>query len=164
MINLQGREPTGVVPRGQYGEMQEQILDALLNWRDPDTGKRVIALALRLQDAQIIGYWGQDNGDVVCVFDHGMGWGPPIGGGSVGPGRGALHGSQLPTYETELFTTMGCMILAGPGVRGGAYERDWQRWGLIREIDVAPTICHLVGLRPPRQNQGVVPYDLVREG
>lgn len=77
------------------------------------------------------------------------------------PGRGALHGSQLPTYETELFTTMGTMILAGPGVRGGGYERDWRRWGLIREIDVAPTICHLMGMRPPRQNQGVVPYDLM---
>jgi hypothetical protein len=161
MVNLQGREPTGVVPCEQYGELQDQILDALLDWRDPGTGKRVMALALRLQDAQIIGYWGQDNGDVICVFNHGMGWGPPIGGGSVGPGRGALHGSQLPTYETEGFTTMGCMLLAGPGVRGGGYERDWQRWGLIREIDVAPTICHLMGLRPPRQNQGVVPYDLM---
>ncbi len=161
-INLAGREPSGVVLPHQYERVQNQIIDALLDWRDPGTGKRVIALALRLQDAQIIGYWGQDNGDVICAFDHGVGWGEPLGGGSVGPGRGAIHGSQLPTYETDLFTTMGMMILAGPGVRTGGYERDWQRWGLIREIDVAPTICHLMGLRPPAQNQGVVPYDLLK--
>jgi hypothetical protein len=160
-VNLAGREPTGVVPADQYAAVQDQIIDALLDWRDPATGKRVIALALRLQDAQIIGYWGQDNGDVVCVFDHGMGWGAVEGGASVGPGRGALHGSQLPTYETDSFTTMGMMILAGPGVKEGGYERDWQRWGLIREIDVAPTICHLMGLRLPAQNQGAVPFDLL---
>jgi predicted AlkP superfamily phosphohydrolase/phosphomutase len=160
-VNLAGREPTGVVPPDRYEAVQDRILDALLDWRDPATGQRVMALALRLQDAQIIGYWGQENGDVICVFNHGMGWGEPVGGGSVGPGRGALHGSQLPTYETPLFTTMGMMILAGPGIRGGGYERDWQRWGLIREIDVAPTICHLMGLRAPAQNQGAVPHDLL---
>ncbi|MBC7237504.1 MAG: alkaline phosphatase family protein [Chloroflexi bacterium] len=162
-INLQGREPTGVVPPEEYTEVQDRILDAMLDWKDPATGKRVMALALRLEDAQIIGYWGEDNGDVICVFNHGMGWGAVDGGASVGPGKGALHGSQVPSYETEMFTTMGMMVLAGPGVRQGGYERDWRRWGLIREIDVASTICHLMGLRPPRQNQGVLPYDLLAD-
>ena len=160
-VNLAGREPTGVVPPEDFAEVQDRIIDALLDWRDPGTDKRVMALALRLQDAQIIGYWGKDNGDVICAFNHGVGWGEPVGGGSVGPGKGAIHGSQLPTYETDLFTTMGMMLLAGPGIKTGGYERDWRRWGLIREIDVAPTICHLLGLRPPAQNQGVVPYDLL---
>jgi hypothetical protein len=160
-VNLAGREPTGIVSAGEYAAVQDRIIDALLDWRDPETDKRVISLALRLQDAQIIGYWGQDSGDVVCTFDHGYGWGEPVDGGAVGRGRGAIHGSQLPTYETEFFTTMGMMILAGPGVRGGGFERDWRRWGLIREIDVAPTICHLMGLRPPAQSQGAVPYDLL---
>jgi hypothetical protein len=160
-VNLAGREPTGIVPAERFGRVQERIIDALLDWRDPTTGKRIVALALRLEDAQIIGYWGQDIGDVIFVFDHGFGWGKPIGGGTVGPGRGAIHGSQLPTYETQRFTTMGTMILAGPGVRSGGYERDWRRFGLIREIDVAPMICHLMGLRPPAHSQGAVPYDLL---
>jgi hypothetical protein len=56
---------------------------------------------------------------------------------------------------------MGMMILAGPGVKDGGFERDWQHWGLIREIDVAPTICHLQGLRMPAQNQGAVAHDLL---
>ena len=160
-VNLAGREPSGIVPPQQFADVQDQIIDALLDWRDPETGRRVISLALRLEDAQIVGYWGEDNGDVICAFNHGVGWGEPFDGGSVGRGRGAIHGSQLPTYETDLFTTMGMMILSGPGVKVGGYERDWRRWGLLREIDVAPTICHLMGLRPPAQNQGVVPYDLM---
>jgi len=160
-VNLAGREPMGIVPPSQYEAVQEMIIDALLDWRDPATGKRVIPLALKLQDAQIIGYWGSDNGDVVCSFNHGMGWGAVPGGTTVGPGKGALHGSQLPTYETKYFSTMGTMILAGAGVRGGGYERDWQQHGLIREIDVASTICHLLGLRMPLHNQGAVPMDLM---
>ena len=160
-VNLQGREPTGVVPAEDYEKVQERILDALFDWRDPETGQRVIPLALKLQDAQIIGYWGEDNGDVVFVFNHGIGWGAVDGNESIGPGKGALHGSQLPTHETKHFTTMGMMILAGPGVVDAGYERDWHKWGLIREIDVAPIACHLMGLRMPRHNQGAVPMDLV---
>lgn len=160
-VNLAGREPTGIVPPDDYEKVQDAIIDALLDWRDPETNQRVIPLALKLQDAQIIGYWGADNGDVVCVFNHGIGWGAVPGHASVGPGGGALHGSQLPTYETDYFTTMGMMILAGPGVKTGGYERDWRRYGLIREIDVAPTICHLMGLRMPAQNQGAVAADLL---
>ena len=160
-VNLASREPTGIVPADRYETVQDDIIDALLDWRDPETGQRVIPLALKLQDAQIIGYWGADNGDVICVFNHGIGWGAVPGGASVGPGRGALHGSQLPTYETDFFTTMGMMILSGPGIKPGGYERDWRRWGLIREIDVAPTICHLLGLRMPMHNQGAVPFDLL---
>ena len=160
-VNLEGREPTGIVPADQYEAVQDQIIDALLDWRDPETGQRAVPLALKLQDAQIIGYWGEDNGDIVFVFNHGIGWGRVPGGASIGPGGGALHGSQLPTYETKYFTTMGMMILAGPGVKPGGYERDWKRWGLIREIDVAPTICRLMGLRMPANSQGAVPVDLL---
>jgi hypothetical protein len=160
-VNLEGREPTGVVRPDQLAAIQDRVIDALLDWRDAPADKRVISLALRLEDAQIIGYWGPDNGDVICAFNHGYGWGEPLDGGTVGRGRGAIHGSQLPTYETEMFTTMGMMILTGPGVRQGGYERDWRRWGLIREIDVAPTICHLMRMRPPAHSQGAVPHDLL---
>jgi len=159
-VNLAGREPTGVVPPEAYESVQEQVLDALLDWRDPETGKRIVALALKFQDAQIIGYWGPYSGDVIFALNHGIGWGAVGGGQSVGPGRGAIHGSQMPTYETKLFSTMGTMLLAGPGIKQGGYERAWRKYGLMRQIDVAPTICHVLGLRMPAQNQGAVLSDL----
>lgn len=159
-VNLQGREPMGIVAPDKYEEVQEAVVDALLDWRDPGTGKRPIALALKLQDAQIIGYWGADNGDVVLTFNRGYGWGPPEDGQTAGPGRGALHGSQIPPSETAYFTNMACFIASGPGIRVG-YERDWQRRGLMRMVDVAPTIAHRLGLRPPRHSMGAVLSDLL---
>lgn len=158
-INLKGREPTGIVPADKYEEVQEAIIDALLDWRDPGTGKRPIALALKLQDAQIIGYWGTENGDVVLTFNRGYGWGPPLDGKPAGPGREALHGSQIPTSETPHFTNLACFILSGPRIKVG-YERDWQRYGLMRMVDLAPTFAHLLGLRPPRHSAGAVLFDL----
>jgi hypothetical protein len=161
-VNLRGREPMGIVPPEEYERVQEQIVDALLDWRDPGTGRRPIALALKLQDAQIVGYWGEENGDVVLTFNRGYGWGPPLDGRTAGPGRGALHGSQIPPSETAHFTNMACFLLAGPGVRTG-YERDWRRHGLMRMVDLAPTFAHLLGLRPPRHAHGAVLQDLLEE-
>jgi predicted AlkP superfamily phosphohydrolase/phosphomutase len=159
-VNLAGREPFGIVPPEDYAAVQEAIIDALLDWRDPVTGKRPVALALKLEDAQIIGLWGEETGDVVFTYNRGYGWGPPLDGGTVGRGRGALHGSQIPTSETPYFTNMACFILAGPRVRAG-YERDWRRYGLIRMVDIAPTLAYLAGLRPPAHNMGAVLYDLL---
>ena len=138
-VNLRGREPMGIVPAADYARVQEAIIDALLDWRDPLTDKRAVALALKLEDGQLIGFWGDICGDVVFTFNRGFGWGPPLDGGSIGQGRGALHGSQVPHAETPHFTNMGCWILAGPGVKAG-YERDWQRHGLMRMTDVAPDV------------------------
>ncbi len=161
-VNLQGREPMGIVPLDQYERVQAQVIDALLDWRDGETGQRVVALALPIQDGQLIGYWGDVCGDVVFVMSRGYGWGAPAGGGTAGRGRGAFHSSQIPTAETRHFTNMAAWILAGPGVKAG-YERDWQRYGLMRMTDVAPTLCHLMGLRPPAHSIGAVCHDLFDE-
>ena len=161
-VNLEGREPDGIVPAGEYEAVQEEIIEALHDWRDPDSGKRAVALALKNQDAQVVGFWGPNNGDVFFTLNRGFGWGDPLGEGSIGPGRGALHGSQIPTSEGPIFTNMGCFIISGPGIKRG-YERDWQRYGLMRMIDLAPTMAHLMGLRPPAHSQGAVLWDLLED-
>ncbi|MBI2942209.1 MAG: alkaline phosphatase family protein [Chloroflexi bacterium] len=161
-VNLEGREPGGVVPPDRFERVQEEIIDALLDWRDPLNNRRPIALALKLQDAQIIGYWGDVSGDVVFSMNRGYGWGKPVDGGSVGASRIAIHGSQIPTSETPMFSNLACCLLSGPGVKVG-YERDWRRWGLMRMIDMAPTFARLLGLRTPRHNVGAVLEDLLEE-
>lgn len=166
-VNLRGREPFGIVPADGYEQVQEEIIGALLDWRDPSNGKRPIALALKLQDAQLVGYWNSAvSGDVVFCMNRGYGWGRVYGlgeetdGASVGESRSAIHGSQIPTSETPEFSNMACFLMAGPGVKAG-YERDWERWGLMRMIDLAPTFTELVGLRTPRHSMGAVLHDLL---
>jgi predicted AlkP superfamily phosphohydrolase/phosphomutase len=162
-VSLQGREPFGTVPPDKVDAVKDAVIDALLDWRDPLTNRRVVALALKLEDAAVIGFWGDPAtsacGDVVFTFNRGFGWGPPLEGGSVGTGRGAQHGSQIPTTETAYFTNMATLIAAGPGIRAG-YERDYQRHGLMRMEDFAPTVAHALGLRPPRHARGAPLYDL----
>jgi hypothetical protein len=60
------------------------------------------------------------------------------------------------------FSNMACFLLSGPGVRVG-YERDYERWGLMRMIDLAPTFARLLGLRSPLHSMGAVLNDLLDE-
>ena len=66
----------------------------------------------------------------------------------------------LAEKETPHASNMACFILSGPGVKVG-YERDWQRWGMMRMVDLCPTIARFMGLRTPRHNMGAVLEDLL---
>ncbi len=159
-INLKGREPQGFVDPADYHQIQDRIICLLNNWKDPLNDSRIVAFALKAEDAQIIGLWGRNIGDVVFSLNRGFGWGTPREGGEIGMAWEALHGSQVPTSEKGYLTNMGCLIAAGPGVKSG-YERDWKENGLMRMIDVAPTIAHVMGFEPPRQSQGTVLGDIL---
>jgi len=162
-VNVRGREPHGVVDPADFERAQEEVVDLLHGWRDPATGRRVVALALKLEDCQMVGLWDPDrNGDVILCYNRGYGWGPPTDGNLVGPGRGGLHGSQVPNAEHGILTNVAGMILTGPRIKPG-YERDHRRYGLMRQIDIAPTIAHLFGLKPPAQSVGAVLHDVIDE-
>jgi len=50
-INLKGRDPHGVVsPGSDYDETCRQIIQALLAWKDPETGERVIERVYRREE------------------------------------------------------------------------------------------------------------------
>ena len=160
-INLKGRNPDGIVPPEDYEKLQEEIIDAFYSWKDPDTGKRPIALALKKKDAQIIGFWGPTTADVVCYFNNGFALGITEEGKSTGPARDfAEHWCKLPTDRTEVSSNLAMFMMKGPGIKAG-YERDPERLGLMRLVDVVPTICHLVDIRPPEQCQGAVLWDMI---
>jgi predicted AlkP superfamily phosphohydrolase/phosphomutase len=42
-VNLAGREPHGIVSAADFERVQEAVIDVLLEWRDPGTGKRAAA-------------------------------------------------------------------------------------------------------------------------
>lgn len=163
-VNLRGREPDGIVPPEEYEKVQEEIIDALLDWRDPATGKRAIALALKKEDAQLIGFWGETVGDVIFVYNNGFAWEPPAGTGSIGPlgdvVAGARHGPQIPTAHTSVSSNLASFLIAGPGIKKG-YRRNEDRLGLMRLVDLVPTLSFLCAFPPPAQSQGAVLHDLL---
>ena len=64
----------------------------------------------------------------------------------------AHHGGFIPT-QTELSSSFGTFIIAGPGLKNG-YERPVEKFGYIHNADVVPTCCRMLGVAPP------IAYDL----
>lgn len=164
-VNLKGRFPRGIVGVGDYGRVQEEIIDALLDLRNPDGG-RVVAYALRKADAQVVGYDGPECGDVVFVFNsyHGAAvWGVemefPEGQAVIRAKRGANHGTQIATTRTGFSSDLAAAIIAGPGIKKG-YARDDKIDGLWKLIDVVPTVSHVMGFPPPKGSRGGIMYDI----
>ena len=142
-VNLQGREPTGTVPVSKYEETQLEIIDALHAYTDPETGRHPFALAVTRADAEMVNLWGDTVGDVVYALR---------------PEFDGAHGKQLPSVSFGIAGQHCTFVLAGPGVKEGIALR-----GQVRAVDVAPTLCYLLGLPMPRDVEGGVVYEALTD-
>jgi len=71
-VNQKGREENGIVSSDDYDSVQEKIIDALLDWRDPSSGKRAITYTLKKRDLPVLENYGSEVGDV--FFAHNPGY------------------------------------------------------------------------------------------
>ncbi len=62
--------------------------------------------------------------------------------------------SSLPSASFGIAGQHCTFILAGPGVKEGGRLR-----GQVRAVDVAPTLCYLLGMPMPRNVEGGVVYE-----
>ena len=143
-VNLKGREPHGIVEPGpEYREVARRVIDALSTYRDPETGRRPVALALGPEDRRLIGHYSERSGDVIYA---------------VNPEFGREHGQELTTARYGIGDLHGTFIMAGPGVKQGeVVERN------VWLTDVVPTVCHLTGLPVPKQCEGAVIYQALED-
>lgn len=143
-INLKGRNPYGIVEPADKYELEEQIMTDLYGYKHPDTGKRVIAMALRNKDALLLGLSGEGCGDIIYWTSEGYHFD---------------HGDALPTTLGYADTSISpIFIAAGQGIKQGfTTER------VIREVDVTPTIAVLAGVRMPEQCEGAPAYQILDE-
>jgi hypothetical protein len=137
-VNLKGRDPEGIVEPQDYPKVQQQIIDALLSYVDPKTGKRPVALALSKQDARILGLYGDGVGDVIYALY---------------PWYSGQHGNILPAAEWGIGSLKALLTFTGPGIKKGYHlERT------CNIIDIVPTICYLMDLPLPTQTEGAILY------
>lgn len=143
-INLKGRSPHGIVdPEDKY-ELEEQIITDLYGYKHPVTGKRVLAVALRNKDAVFFGYGGPTAGDIFTAnaegynFDHTDGLATNYG----------VRGTSL----SPIF------IAAGKGLKEGYTCKR-----RIRQVDLAPTMCALAGVRFPADCEGSPIYQILAD-
>ena len=142
-INLQGREPGGIVVQADYKQTQLAIIDALHAYTDPATGRHPFALALTREDAEMVNLSGDAVGDVVYALR---------------PEFDGAHGKQLPSVSFGIAGQHCTFVLTGPGVKQGVALR-----GQVRAVDVAPTLCYLLGIPMPRNVEGGVVYEALTD-
>ena len=142
-VNLKGRDPDGIVEPEDYENVQQEIIDALVTYRDPETGQRPVALALSKKDARILGLYGDDVGDVVYA---------------VYPWFGSQHGQILPTAEYGMGSLKVLFTFTGPGIKKGVrIERNaWL-------TDMVPSICYLMNWPVPEHAEGAVLYQIFED-
>ena len=116
----------------------------LYNYKHPDTGKRVIAMALRNKDAILLGYGGPTAGDI-CIW--------------VAEGYNYDHTDSLSTTYGEGSTSSSpIFIAAGKGLKKG-----FETTRIIRQVDLAPTCCVMAGVRLPHECEGAPIYQIFEE-
>lgn len=142
-INLKGREPEGIVDPADYEQTQLEIIAALHTYQDRATGRYPFALALTRADAEMLNLWGDLVGDVVYALR---------------PEFDGAHGKQLPTAQLGIGGQHSTCIMAGAGIRqGAALQRQ------VRAVDIAPTLCYLLGLPMPKNVEGGVIYEALAD-
>lgn len=155
-LNLEGREPTGIVPAAHADGLRRRLVDGLLALTDPRTGERVVRTAAEKQALAHLGADGDGVGDVVFVLNSGYQARNP---------RGPLfrqtqflreftsgHDHSWP-LDASLRTRL---LAAGPSFRRGAV-RDQP--GAIAAL--APTVAAALGIAPPVDCEAEALHDLL---
>lgn len=138
-LNVKGRDPQGVVNKGkEYEKLRTLIINALYDYTDPDTGIKPIALALRREDALLLGLKGDRIGDIVYLLNQEY---------------GKDHGPFLPTAELGAGSVKGLLAMSGPNIRKNQIIDRCA--GLT---DIVPTICYLTNWPIPTDCEGSVLY------
>ncbi len=143
-LNLKGRYAYGIVDPADKYELEDQIISDLYNYRDKKTGKRVVSMALRNKDALVLGMSGPECGDIIFFMEEGY---------------NIIHADSLSTQYGYADTSVSpIFVAAGPGIKEG-FTTD----RVIKQIDVAPTIAVLGGVRMPAQCEGAPVYQILSE-
>lgn len=142
-INLKGRQPEGIVePTDKYG-LETQIISDLYNYRNAE-GKRVVSIALRNKDAEILGLAGEECGDILYWLEEGF---------------NRLHGDSLSTFQGMHGSSVSpIFIAAGVGIK-----ENYVTERTVRTIDVAPTVATILGVPMPAQCEGAPVYQIFTE-
>jgi predicted AlkP superfamily pyrophosphatase or phosphodiesterase len=165
-INLQGREPTGIVPLEQYESLQDEIVKVFQAVNDPTTNQPVFEIILKKPrptdlaqqksnfngnekaQARDFHVFGEDTGDVLIVsrpgynFDFNAGTGTLIGNFFQPSTFFGQHG-----YDPTLPEMKAIFYAIGPDFRRRTLDE-------VDNIDIAPTIADLLDIKAPRDAQG----------
>lgn len=129
-LNLKGREPHGIIEPRDYERVRSEVSEALLGFKDPESGRQPVANVLKREEVHS-GPYVHLAPDLFLVSNEG--W-STIGSG----GKGGL--TSHTTWPTGQHRRAGVVIGAGKGVEPGDLGTKHLR-------DIAPTVLAYAGLR-----------------
>lgn len=136
-VNLRGREPQGSVALEQYETVREQLAAALLEFKDPETGARVIREVLKREQIYA-GACLEAAADLIAV--------PHRGYDLKGDIRKEIHGEK--TALTGMHTFDDALLFVRERELARANNDLWIG-------DLAPTILSMMNLPIPADMDGV---------
>ncbi len=142
-INLQGREPEGIVKKEEYVKLREFIISKLPKVEDPETGRKIVQDAFRREDIYH-GPYVSEAPDIVLLtnnFEYAATdriYGDSLVSEPIDKGRG-VHRMN------------GIFIAYGPYIKNTG-----EKIQKARIIDLAPTILHVLGLEISEYMDGKV--------
>lgn len=151
-VNLEGREPGGIVRPDEYDEVREQIVGVLTKVKDPETDEGIFREIYKREQIYSGGYL-EDAPDIVPHYKDGY--------------RGILFGPEGQTFasreyhllrgNTGFHTMDGIFIACGPDI-----VNHGQKVADLNIVDVAPTILHCLDITPPPFLDGKVAKEIFR--
>jgi hypothetical protein len=178
-INLQGREPGGTVTPSEYLTLQKQVSDLLQNLKDTNSlytqGHRsvhvfdkIFTRPARLGDPnfgrETNKNIGQDSGDVFAMLTDGYNFdgtqNPVVQRlGDALSARPVLSVSNFygaHGYDPEINHMSALFVAAGPDIEEGKLD-------LVHNIDIAPTIEKILGVKPDKTVEGKALNSIIDE-
>ncbi|MDZ7342817.1 MAG: alkaline phosphatase family protein [candidate division KSB1 bacterium] len=145
-INLQGREPQGIVTPGQqYERLRDKIIGELYRLKDPYTLEDVVDEIYRREDV-FKGDYVQNAPDIIFVphqYNYYLDSNKRTSLLCIGSAK-----DDYPVYAYH--EPRGIFFITGPDIKKGKQLNG------IDIYDVAPTVLHLLGLPIPRDFDGRV--------
>ncbi len=141
-INLKGREPYGVVERGRYERVREEIMEAL---EDLDAVDEVYR-----REELYSGEFIETLPDVILRMNPKYRYSYHFGGGVFERNESIYEGDHVNGYLDGILIAFGPDIKEGVNVSACVY-------------DIAPTILHIFGLPIPGDMDGRVLKEIFRE-
>ena len=142
-INLKGRQSQGVVRTGdEYEKIRNQLIDKLLQLKDPDTGDRVVNHVYKREEIYSGPYLDKAP-DIIATPNDGYEF-------------FGMHGFTFNKVITPTFGNSGSHRPHGIFM---AYGKEIKKEGKIngaRIIDIAPTILHIMNMPIPKNMDGKI--------
>ncbi len=142
-VNLQGREPQGIVAPGEeYEHLIEQIEEALLAWKDPDDGAPIVDAVYRKDELYSGPYL--DRAPDLCVIMRDVSYVTHMGQ------EFTAQSSLGPPLHTGTHRLNGLLMASGKDICSDSEIKS------ASLIDITPTILYLMDLPIPTSLDGQV--------